>query len=77
MQTLAVVLNSFAELDVSNPTLLEISKQILLKKIDLKATAPDGKTLIRDVRETSLKPMDSAMFMSAYSRAEVFNDPAL
>lgn len=42
MQTLAVVLNSFAELDVSNPTLLEISKQILLKKIDLKATTPDG-----------------------------------
>jgi len=30
MQTLAVILNSFAELDIHNPTLLSIAQQIIL-----------------------------------------------
>ena len=34
LQTLAVIVNSLADLDVANPTLLEIVKQILLRKID-------------------------------------------
>ena len=31
LQTLAVTLNSFAELDITNETLLQISKQYLLE----------------------------------------------
>ena len=37
MQSLAVVVNAFGELDVQNSTLLQITKRILLNKIDLKA----------------------------------------
>ena len=37
MQTLAVTVNALAELDITNPTLLQITKQILLQKIDEKA----------------------------------------
>ena len=40
MQTLAVTVNALAELDITNPTLLQITKQILLKRIDEKATGP-------------------------------------
>ena len=77
MQTLAVILNSFAEMEVSNPTLLEISKQVLLQKIDSKAVSPNGMPLINDSEKASLSPVDCAMFMAAFSRAEVFGDPAL
>ena len=35
LQSLAVIANSLADLDVANPTFLEITKQILLKKIDV------------------------------------------
>jgi hypothetical protein len=34
LRTLAVVVNSFAELDVTNPALLQITKEILLKSVD-------------------------------------------
>ena len=37
MQSLAVVVNAFGELDVQNSTLLQITKRILVNKIDLKA----------------------------------------
>ena len=40
MQTLAVTVNSLAELDITNPTLLQITKQILLSRIDEKARGP-------------------------------------
>ena len=40
MQTLAVTVNALADLDITNPTLLQITKQILLKRIDEKATGP-------------------------------------
>ena len=76
MQTLAVILNSLAALDISNPTLLTICKHILLQKIDAKATLADGEPLITVERPT-LKPIDCAMFMAAFSRAEIFDDPAL
>jgi len=76
MQTLAVILNSFAELDISNATLLTISKQILLQKIDSKALNAHGQPLIT-TEKPSLTPVDCAMFMAAFSRAEVFDDPAL
>jgi len=76
MQTLAIILNSFAELEVSNPTLLAISKQILLAKIDTKAVSADGQPLIT-TEKPSLSPVDCAMFMSAFSRAEFFDDVAL
>lgn len=37
MQSLAMVVNSLGELDVQNSTLLQLTKRILLNKIDLKA----------------------------------------
>ena len=77
MQTLAVILNSFSELDISNPTLLSISQQILLSKIDTKAISADGMPLIPSTEKPSLTPVDCAMFMAAFSRAEFFDDVAL
>lgn len=76
LQSLAVVLNAFAELEIVNPTLLTISKQTILAKIDRKAVTADNKPLITGERP-KLKPVDSAMFMAAFSRSEFFNDPAL
>ena len=37
LRSLAVVVNSFAELDVINPTLLTITKEILLRSVDTKS----------------------------------------
>ncbi len=37
LKSLAVVVNSFAELDVTNPTLLTITKEILLRSVDTKS----------------------------------------
>ena len=37
LRSLAVVVNSFAELDVTNPTLLTITKEILLRSVDTKS----------------------------------------
>ena len=37
LRSLAVVVNSFAELDVTNPTLLSIKKEILLRSLDTKS----------------------------------------
>jgi len=34
LRSLAVIVNSFAELDVTNPTLLQITKEILLKSVE-------------------------------------------
>lgn len=76
LQTLSVILNSFAELDIQNPTLLAISKQILLSKIDGKAENADGMALIGKDRP-GLAPIDASLFMAAFSKAEFFNDPAL
>jgi hypothetical protein len=36
MQTLAVIANSLADMDITNPTFLEVLKQIILRKIDTK-----------------------------------------
>ena len=77
MQTLAVILNSFAELDISNPTLLAISREILLSKIDTKAVSADGMPLIPSSERPSLTAVDCAMFMAAFSRAEFYDDIAL
>lgn len=48
LQTLAVIMNSLADLDIANPTLLHIVKQILLAKIDENAPivqVPKGKEI--------------------------------
>ena len=37
LRSLAVIVNSFAELDVINPTLLGITREVLLNQIDQKA----------------------------------------
>jgi len=50
LQTLAVVLNSFAELEIANPTLFTIAKQCILAKIDRKAVTADNKPLITGER---------------------------
>ena len=76
LQTLAVVLNAFAELEIANPTLLTIAKQTLLSKIDRQAVTQDGQPLITG-EKPSLSPVDCAMFMAAFSRSEYFEDPAL
>lgn len=39
MMSLAVIVNALADLDIANPTLLEVTKQILLRKIDTQGTA--------------------------------------
>ena len=46
LQTLAVVLNSFAELGIANDTLLTISKQSILAKIDRDIVKEENKPLI-------------------------------
>ena len=45
IQTLADVIHSLAELEVINPTLMQITKQILLKKLDNKAVGPHGEPI--------------------------------
>ena len=42
IQTLADVINSLAELEITNPTLMQISKQIVLSKLDFLAQGPQG-----------------------------------
>lgn len=76
LQSLAVITNALADLEIVNPTLLTIVKQILLNKIDKKALTHDGQPLISgDKPEVST--VDCAMFMTAFSRAQFFSDPAL
>ena len=41
----------------------------------MKAVSPTGQQLVNE--KPSLTPVDCAMFMSAFSRAEVFDDIAL
>ena len=69
-------MHSFSELDISNPTLLAISKQILLNKIDEKAVNADGQPLIT-TEKPRLAPIDCAMFMNAFAKEGFFGDPAL
>jgi hypothetical protein len=54
------------ELDVTNPTLLQITKQVLLKKLDKKAMGPHGEPLSPDQESVDLRPFETAMAMNAY-----------
>lgn len=65
LRSLAVVLNSFAELDVTNPTLLTITREILLRSIDYKGPGSEVQELL---------PIDCAQFMTAYCRAKMFQE---
>jgi hypothetical protein len=71
-----VIANSLADMDVANPTFLEILKQILLQRIDMKAPtleladARGGKPAKADPHQ--LSPIDCAMFMTAYTRCKMF-----
>ena len=69
LQTLAVVLNAYAELEIVNPTLLTIAKQTILARIDRNEVTIDGEPSITG-EIPSLKPVDCSMFMAAFSRAE-------
>jgi hypothetical protein len=52
LRSLSVVVNSFAELDITNPTLLGITKEILLKKADTKSEY--------NLNPENLEPIDCA-----------------
>lgn len=69
LRSLAVIVNSFAELDVINPTLLGITREILLNQVDQKA---EHLTSVQD-----LQPIDCAQFMTAYCRANMFSEVVL
>lgn len=79
MQSLAVIVNALADLDIANPTLLEVVKQILLRKIDVLSTtalsevpaAGKHKPAMPDASQ--LSPQDCAMFMTAYTRNKQFD----
>jgi len=85
LQTLAVVVNSFSELNVANPTLLGITKAIILEKIDekninlmLQQQMEEGQELMHPKKfspnKTILKPVDCAMLLSAFVKAEMFEE---
>jgi len=75
LQTLAVIMNSLADLDIANPTLLHIVKQILLAKIDENAPivqVPKGKEI--QPNSAQLMPKDCAMFMTSFCRSKIMFD---
>lgn len=77
VQTLADVIHSLAELDIINPTLLEITKQVLLRKLDHKAVGPYGEPIVTDQDSIDLKPFETAMIMNAYCKAAMFKEVEL
>jgi hypothetical protein len=88
LQTLAVVVNSFSELNVANPTLLGITKAIILEKIDekninlvLQQQMEEGKEPMHPKKfspnKSYVKPVDCAMLLSAFVKAEMFEEVEL
>ena len=78
-QTLAVVLNSLADLDIHNPTLLTISKELIIQKFDEGQLASEqgltieGPPLNKDTKD-ELRPLSCAQFMTAFARAKMFSE---
>ena len=68
LKTLAVIVNSFAELDVTNPTLMAIVKEVVLRHCDTKSNRPI------DENSHTLLPIDCAQFMTAFARCEMFQE---
>jgi hypothetical protein len=68
--TLATVINSFAELEITNPTLLSITKEILLNTIDRKSNIEDPMML---AKSEDIKPNEITQFMTAFCRAQIFD----
>ena len=66
LKSLAVVVNSFAELDVTNPTLLTITKEILLKSVDTKSE--------HVLKPLDLEPMNCAQYMNAFCKGNMMNE---
>ena len=77
VQTLADVIHSLAELEIVNPTLLQITKQVLLRKLDRKAEGPNGEPVIQDSDGTDLMPFEMAMVMKAYCKAGMYEEVEL
>lgn len=76
LQSLAVIANSLADLDIVNPTFLEIVKQILIEKIDVKTdeSIPESENMMPGKPGPKmLAPIDCAMFMTAFTRCKQFD----
>ena len=71
LHSLSVVVNSFAELEVTNPTLLAITREILLNSIDKKR---DQNNMQGKHQPQELMPVDCAQFLTAYARANMFEE---
>jgi len=82
-----VILNSLADLDIHNPTLLSISREKIVRILDAGQLAEDQdnqimspdqevKPLIEKQQE-QLKPVGCAQFMTAFVRGEMFKEVAL
>ena len=70
MKTLAVVVNSFAELDVTNPTLMTIAKELVLRHCDTKSDRP----IEKDDNSENILPVDCAQYMTAFARCRMFQE---
>jgi len=70
--TLAIIVNSFVEMDVINPSLLNITKEKIL------ALPFDDSTEGDNFRnKEGLRPLDCALYMTAFCRAGMFNEMKL
>lgn len=74
-----MIVNSLADLDIVNPTLLQIVKQILVNKIDMKAQqlevlGADTKVKPFEKEQNVLYPLDCAMFMTSFTRSKMFDE---
>jgi hypothetical protein len=66
-QSMAIVVNSMADLGVKNPVLFtNVSKNLLRK--DRKMNPPEQKEY-----QAFLQPIDCAQFMTAFCRSEIFD----
>jgi hypothetical protein len=75
MQTIGVISNSLAEMEIQNTTYFNIVKNIILENELFEKSIEAGEEIPRNVnlKEKSLKPLDCAHFMAAFCKVKLFD----
>ena len=69
LQSLAIIANALADLDVQNKTVFEMIKNVVMKEYEKSNTDEVSK----EVKRTKVKPIDCAQLMTAFCRVKMFD----
>ena len=76
LQTIGVISNALAEMEIQNTTYFNIVKNIILENELFEKSIEAGEEVPRNVnmKEKFLKPLDCAHFMAAFCKVKLFDD---